>query len=132
MKPQSNRKRWFYRQWFHVFNAFVNLGIATLRPSEVAVYLILLHKTGAQYGTTSVGLADLARLGGMSRTAAGTAVRSLVEQGKVRVVRRGVPGRPTLYTVFDGQVFAKLNPVAAQWMHGGADLTTHVGQTKHG
>jgi hypothetical protein len=116
-KPKSVTKQRYYRLWFQNLASFVDQGVRTLPRSELAVYLILLRDTRPD-GTARAGLDDLARRGGMSRWSASRAVRSLVAKGVLRIVRRGVPGKPTLYTVFPPAAFKSLNPIAAQWLDG--------------
>jgi DNA-binding MarR family transcriptional regulator len=117
-KPKSITKQRYYRLWFQNLAAFVDQGIRTLPRSELAIYLILLRDTRPD-GTARAGLSDLARRGGMSHSAASRAVRSLVAKNVLTVVRRGVPGKATLYTVFPSAAFKSLNPVAARWLEGG-------------
>ena len=69
-------------------------------------------------GTARAGLNDLAKRGGMSKRSASRAVQVLIDREVLRVVRRGVTGKPTLYTIFPPAVFKALNPVAAQWIEG--------------
>jgi hypothetical protein len=124
-KPKSVTKQRYYRLWFQNLAAFVDQGVRTLTRSELAVYLILLRDTRPD-GTARAGLNDLAGRGGMSRKSASRAVGSLIAKNVLTVVRRGVPGKATLYTVFPPAAFKSLNPVAAQWLEDG--LGTDVGQ----
>jgi hypothetical protein len=110
----------YYRFWFQNLAAFVDEGVRTLSRSELATYLILIRDTKPD-GTARAGLDDLAERGGMSRWAASRAVRSLVAKGVLRIVRRGVPGKATLYTIFPPTAFQELNPVAAQWLLDGKE-----------
>jgi hypothetical protein len=107
----------YYRFWFQNLAGFVDDGVRMLTRSELATYLILLRDTRPD-GTARAGLDDLAKRGGMSRWAASRAVRSLVAKNVLTIVRRGVPGKPTLYTIFPPAAFRELNPVAARWLEG--------------
>jgi hypothetical protein len=117
-KRKSVSKQRYYRFWFQNLAAFVDQGVRHLSRSELATYLILLRDTRPN-GTARAGLSDIAERGGMSRKSASRAVGSLVAKGVLTIVRRGVPGKPTLYTVFPPDAFRELNPVAAQWMEDG-------------
>ena len=85
----------------------------TLSRSELAVYLILMRDTRPD-GTARAGLDDLAKRGGMSKRSASRGVQSLVNRGVLRIIRHGVPGKPTIYTIFPPAVFKVLNPTAAK------------------
>jgi hypothetical protein len=124
-KSRSVTKQRYYRFWFRHLAAFVDRGVRTLSRSELATYLILVRDTRPN-GTARVGLGDLAERGGMSRKSASRAVGSLVARGVLTIVRRGRPGKPTLYTVFPPAAFRELNPVAAQWLENG--VGTDVGE----
>lgn len=112
----ANRQR-YYREWFRNLAAFVDEGVRTLSRSELAVYLILMRDTRPD-GTARAGLDNLARRGGMSKRSASRAVQSLAVRGVLRILRHGVPGKPTLYTIFPPAIFKLLNPAAAQWLEG--------------
>jgi hypothetical protein len=114
-KVRSANKQRYYREWFRNLAAFVDEGVRTLSRSELAVYLTLMRDTRPD-GTARAGLDDLARRGGMSKRSASRAVQSLVNRGVLRIIRHGVPGKPTLYTIFPMDVFRVLNPAATQWL----------------
>jgi hypothetical protein len=114
-KSKSVSKQRYYRHWFQNLAGFVDEGARHLCRSELATYLILLRDTKPD-GTARAGLNDLAERGGMSRKSASRAVQSLIARGVLRIVRRGVPGKATLYTLFPRGAFQELNPVAAQWL----------------
>jgi DNA-binding MarR family transcriptional regulator len=124
-KRKSVSKSKYYRFWFQNLAAFVDEGARKLSRSELVTYLILLRDTKPD-GTARAGLNDLAERGGMSRKSASRAVGSLIAKGVLRVVRRGVPGKATLYTVFPEAAFRELNPIAAQWLQDGK--ATDVGE----
>ncbi len=109
------RRRWFFRHWIKALDAFVDLGMRDLTRSEVAVYLILLRDTRPD-GTARAGLTDIARRGGMSVRQASRAVQVLIGRDLVAVIKPGVPGKASLYTLFPPEVFRKLNPIAAKWL----------------
>jgi DNA-binding MarR family transcriptional regulator len=116
----ANRRRWYFRQWLKTLDAFVDAGMRDLSRSELAVYLTLLRDTRPD-GTARAGLSDLATRGGMSVRQASRAVQSLIRRDLVTVVKPGVPGKATLYTVFPLDAFRKLNPVAAKWVEAGRE-----------
>jgi hypothetical protein len=117
-KPKSITKQRYYRLWFQNLAGFVDQAVRKLPRSELAVYLILLRDTRPD-GTARAGLSDLAQRGGMSQKSASRAVQSLVRKNALTIVRRGVPGKATLYTVFPPDAFKSLNPVAAKWLEDG-------------
>jgi DNA-binding MarR family transcriptional regulator len=114
-KSDSVSKQRYYRLWFQNLAGFVDEGARKLSRSELVTYLILLRDTRPN-GTARAGLNDLAERGGLSRKSASRAVGSLIGKGVLRIVRRGTPGKATLYTIFPEAAFAELNPVAAQWL----------------
>jgi DNA-binding MarR family transcriptional regulator len=119
-KPKSKTvsKQRYYRLWYQNLDGFVDQGARKLSRSELVTYLILLRDTRPN-GTARAGLNDLAERGGMSRKSASRAVGSLIAKGVLRIVRRGTPGKATLYTIFPEAAFEELNPVAAQWLRDG-------------
>jgi DNA-binding MarR family transcriptional regulator len=123
-KHKSMSKQRYYRFWFQNLAGFVDKGVRTLSRSELATYLILLRDTQPD-GTARASLNDLAERGGMSRKSASRAIGSLVAKGVLRIVRRGVPGKATVYSIFPPAAFQELNPVAAQWLEDG--IGTDVG-----
>lgn len=111
----SGSKSAYYRAWFSTLAGFADHGVQTLKRAELAVFLLLLRDTKPD-GTARAGLTDLATRGGMSKRSAIRAVQTLIDRGVIRVVRPGVRGKATLYTVFPVEVFRKLNPTAARWL----------------
>jgi predicted DNA-binding transcriptional regulator len=109
------KKQAYYREWFKTLAGFVDEGARDLSRSELVVFLILLRDTRPD-GTARAALTDLARRGGMTKRSAIRAVQALVRRKVVRVVRPGVVGKPTLYTVLPPTVFKRLNPTAARWI----------------
>jgi DNA-binding MarR family transcriptional regulator len=124
-QPSRSKRTFFHRAWFRVWTDFVDHGLRRLKRSEAAAYAVLLRDTKSD-GTARAGLADLAERGGMSRRNAIRAIGALVKRGTVRVVRPGVPGKATLYTVFDPDTFRRLNPTAAGWLADPPKGDTHV------
>jgi DNA-binding MarR family transcriptional regulator len=124
-KHQSVARQRYYRVWFQTLAAFVDQGVRKLSRSESVVYMILLRDC-RQDGTSRAGLGDLAKRGGMSHSAASRAVRSLVARGALTIVRQGISGKATLYTLFARDLFRTLNPVAAGWLESGDE--TDVGE----
>jgi hypothetical protein len=127
----TSRRRWYYQAWFSRLNSFVDNGLRTLTRSELVVYLILLRDTRPD-GTARAGLTDLATRAGVSKRSAIRAIQALIDCDVLHVVRRGVPGKPTLYTIFPTEVFKRLNPTAATWMEpeSGAAEGTDAGDTR--
>jgi hypothetical protein len=128
-RVRANKQR-YYREWFRNLAGFVDEGVRTLQRSELAIYLILIRDTRPD-GTARAGLNDLAARGGMSKRSASRAVQILINRDVLRVVRRGVTGKPTLYTIFPAAVFKALNPVAAQWLEGEKATDTGVEHGSH-
>ncbi|WP_165249231.1 helix-turn-helix domain-containing protein [Paludisphaera soli] len=114
-RSPAGSKQPYYRAWFATLAGFADHGVKTLKRGELAVFLLLLRDTRPD-GTARAGLTDLATRGGMSKRSAIRAVQTLTERGVVRVVRPGVRGKATLYTVFPVEVFRRLNPIAARWL----------------
>ena len=112
-------KQAYYRAWFKTLAGFVDEGARMLNRSELAVFLILMRDTKPD-GTARAALTDIATRGGLSKRSASRAVQSLIGRGVVHVVRPGVAGKPTLYTIFPLPVFKTLNPTAARWIEGDA------------
>src|SRR5262245_8365291 len=113
-QPKKPSRRHYHRAWFDALRAFVDEGIERLPRSEGFVYLILLRDTKPD-GIAQTGLTDLARRGGMSKSAASRAIRSLIKRRVLRVVRRGFQGAPTRYTVFTPTMFRSLNSISVHW-----------------
>lgn len=111
----ASRRRWYFRHWIKSLDAFVDQGMRTLTRSEMAVYVTLLRDTRPD-GTARAGLTDLATRGGMSVRQASRAVQVLIGRDLVTVIKPGVPGKASLYTLFPPEVFRKLNPIAAKWI----------------
>ncbi|WP_169980914.1 helix-turn-helix domain-containing protein [Tautonia rosea] len=116
-RSDANKRRWFWRQWMSLLHGLADVDMRDLNRSEMVVYLALLRDTKPD-GTARAGLSDLATRGGMSRSSTIRAVQSLVDQGKITIVKPGVPGKATLYTLLPLDAFRKLNPVAARWIDG--------------
>jgi hypothetical protein len=93
----------------------VDLGLATLSRSEIAAFLIVFRDT-RQGGLARVGLSDMARRSGMSRSSASRAVRSLVRRGVLFVVKQGVPGKASLYSLLGPDDLRRLYPATANWL----------------
>jgi hypothetical protein len=109
------RRRWYFQRWIKTLDALVDLGMRSLSRSELAVYLTLLRDTRPD-GTARAGLTDLATRGGMSVRQASRAVQALIGRDLVVVIKPGVPGKASLYSVLGLDALRKLNPTAAQWV----------------
>src|SRR4051794_374883 len=109
-RPDSDgKRRSFYKTWFQTLNQLVDEGVRKLTRSELVVYLILMRDTHPD-GTARAGLTDLATRGGMSKRSASRAVQDLIGRGVLHVVRPGVTGKATLYTLLPLEEFKRLNP----------------------
>jgi hypothetical protein len=100
---------------FLILNDFVDLGLAKLPRSQIATYLVLFRDTRPT-GLARTGLSDLARRGGMSRRQATRALRELIRRGAVHVIRPGVPGKATIYSIYSPDVLHRLNPTLSSWL----------------
>jgi hypothetical protein len=85
---------------FAVLNAFVDGTMATLKPSERAVWLILFRDTKPD-GIARTSERDIARRAGVSDRMVRYALTALERRGLVQVVRRGwLRAGPSSYCVF--------------------------------
>jgi hypothetical protein len=112
-KGGAARRRTLER--FGVFNGFVDHGLAGLPRSEAAVWLILFRDTKPT-GLARTSLSDLARRGGMSRRQASRALRALIRRGAVHVIRKGVVGKATIYSLYPPDVLGQINPQMRPWL----------------
>ena len=112
-KAGAARRRTLER--FGVLNGFVDFGLAGLSRSEAAVWLILFRDTKPT-GLARTSLSDLARRGGMSRRQATRALRALMARGAVYVIRKGVVGKATLYSLYPPEVLGDINPRLRSWL----------------
>jgi hypothetical protein len=112
-KTGAARRRSLER--FQVLNGFVDFGLAQLSRSEMAAWLILYRDTKPS-GLARTSLSDLARRGGMSRRQATRALRTLIGRGAMHVVRKGVTGRGTLYSLYPPDVLGRINPAIRPWV----------------
>jgi hypothetical protein len=84
---------------FGVLNAFVDCTMATLKPSERAVWLILFRDTKPG-GIARTSERDIARRAGVSDRMVRYALTALERRGLVQVVRRGrLRAGPSSYRV---------------------------------
>jgi len=84
---------------FATINAFLDATMASLRPCERAVWLLLWRDT-RQDGLARTGQVDLARRAGTSDRAVRAALWELVRRGLVVVVQRGrLRAGPSSYRV---------------------------------
>lgn len=117
------KRRHFYKVWFKMLDSFVDEGVRKLTRSELAVHLILIRDTRPD-GTARAGLTDLATRGGMSKRSASRAVQDLIERGVLHIVKPGVSGKATLYTLLPLDDLRHLNPTAANWAEGRQEVNT--------
>lgn len=120
----NRRSAFFWRAWRALLDDFVDNGIRRLNPSEVAVYLILLRDSKPD-GTARAALTDLAARGGLSVRSASRAIQTLIKRGRITVLKPGVVGRATLYTLLDRDTLRKLNPTAAGWLDAAVPTGEH-------
>jgi hypothetical protein len=82
-----------------MLNAFVDGPMGSLSPAAVCVWLCLFRDTKAD-GLARTGKTDLARRSSCDRSTVTRAIRSLIDQGRLTIVRRGGIGRgPSAYRV---------------------------------
>lgn len=93
-KKQQARRR------FHDFNGFVDVSLAHLTRSAVAVWLVLFRDARAETGLARTGQADIARRAGISERSVRKALTELIDAGLVKVVVQGRLGTgPSLYKI---------------------------------
>ncbi len=110
----TRKKRHLARR-FERFNEFVDVGLAMLSRSGAFVYLILFRDTKPS-GLARTSRTELARRGGMTERQASRALQALIQRGVVQVIRRGIPGKATLYSIYKPADLAEINPRMAAWM----------------
>ena len=82
------------------FNAFVDVSIANLTRTEMAVWLQLFRDTKRETGLARTGENDLARRCGCSVRSIRSAIRKLEKKHLLRQVRRGdLHSGPSVYKV---------------------------------
>ena len=72
---------------FKALNDFVDVGMAQLSRSEIAVYLIVFRDTKPT-GLARTSRTELARRGGMTERQASRALNKLIDRGAVHVIRK--------------------------------------------
>jgi hypothetical protein len=112
-KGGADRRRSLER--FQILNGFVDFGLAGLSRSEIAVWLIIYRDTKPS-GLARTSLSDLARRGGMSRRQATRALRALIGRGAVHVIRKGVVGKATIYSIYPPDVLSEICPQVGRWL----------------
>ncbi len=105
---------------FKVLNDFVDVGMAQLSRSEIAVYLIVFRDTKPT-GLARTSRTELARRGGMTERQASRALTKLINRGAVHVIRRGFKGKVALYSLYPPDVLAEINPGLKSWINGTAE-----------
>jgi hypothetical protein len=100
---------------FPILNGFVDLGMAGPSRSEIAVWLILFRDSKPN-GLARTSLSDLARRGGMSERQATRALRALLGRGAIYVIRKGVLGRATDYSLYAPDLLAQICPELRPWL----------------
>lgn len=105
---------------FKVLNDFVDLGMAKLSRSEIAVYLIVFRDTKPT-GLARTSRTELARRGGMTERQASRALTKLIKRGAVHVIRRGIKGKAALYSLYPSDVLSEINPGLKSWIDGTAE-----------
>jgi hypothetical protein len=112
-KGGSARRRSLER--FGVLNGFVDFGVSGLSRSEVVTWLVIFRDTKPN-GLARTSLSDLARRGGMSRRQATRALRSLIGRGAVYVIKKGVVGKATLYSLYPPEILFRISPQLRPWL----------------
>ncbi len=115
------RPRHISLERFKVLNDFVDLGMAQLSRSEIAVYLIVFRDTKPT-GLARTSRTELARRGGMTERQASRALNKLIDRGAVHVIRRATGRRAALYSLYPSDVLAEINPGLKSWIDGTAEL----------
>ena len=110
-------RRHYTLERFQVLNDFVDHGLADLSRSEIAVYMILFRDTRPT-GLARTSLTELSRRGGMSERQATRALGMLIKRGAVHVIRRGIRGKATLYSLYPPDMLVKINPRLKSWIDG--------------
>jgi DNA-binding transcriptional ArsR family regulator len=111
------RRRRIPLERFKILNDFVDLGMAKLSRSEIAVYLILFRDTKPT-GLARTSRTELARRGGMTERQASRALTKLIDRRAVHIVRRGIKGKAALYSLYPDDVLAEINPGLKSWIDG--------------
>lgn len=73
---------------FAVLNAFIDLTMGKLTPSEVTTWIVLYRDTKPD-GLARTGQADLARRAGITDRQVRRAIANLKSRGLLRIARRG-------------------------------------------
>jgi DNA-binding MarR family transcriptional regulator len=110
-------RRHYTLERFQVLNDFVDHGLADLSRSEIAVYMILFRDTRPT-GLARTSLTELSRRGGMSERQATRALGKLIKRGAVHVIRRGIRGKATLYSLYPPDMLVRINPRLKSWVDG--------------
>jgi hypothetical protein len=117
VRKWTNKGKFASRARQERLNSFIDRGLRNLTRSQAGVYLQIWRHTRSD-GTSRVSMTEMSERLGISRQATGRAVSALANMGVVRVVKRGVPGKSSLYTLFDSKVLEVLNPQAEDWTKG--------------
>lgn len=97
-EAQARRKDSARRRWA-LLNAFVDSGMATLKPADAAVWLTLFRHAGPD-GVATVGRGLLVNITGLAANTAKTSLARLCAAGWVDRMRRGGPsGGVAVYRV---------------------------------
>lgn len=113
-QKKNTARRWSLER-FKVLNGLVDLGLRGLTRSELAIWLIVYRNTRPN-GLARVSLSELAHRGGMSRRQATRALGALVDRGVVHVIRRGVIGKATVYSLYPPGFLAEICPQLGPWL----------------
>ncbi len=118
------KRREYTLERFQVLNDFVDLGLADLSRSEIAVYLILFRDTRPS-GLARTSLTEFSRRGGMSERQVSRALAKLIGRGAVHVIRRGIRAKATLYSLYPPDLPVKINPRLKSWIDGTEEPPEH-------
>lgn len=96
-KRKTDRRKRAVRRRFRLLNMFVDAAMAGLRPSDVAVWLVLYRHAKAD-GTVTAAVSDLGRRAGYCESATRRALKRLAAAGLIERLKRGtLAGGPSVY-----------------------------------
>ncbi len=101
--------------WKALYREFVDSGLRSLTPAEVAVYAIVLRETRSD-GMARVSRDDLARRSGRDARSVSRALSSLIGRGALIRLKPGAARLLPVYTPFSRETLDADYPRAARWL----------------